>query len=132
MTNENLADISAFESIQSNQNTRTEISQMSTFQTNTPIINSIDDATKTIDAVAEIVKGLKKICKDEEYLNKSFETVYRKAETILESEYKRIGDALKQNPNDNELLKENKKIVELYNKYNNLILQHDNYIYSHQ
>jgi hypothetical protein len=124
MTNSNLANISTFESLQNQANVSFGGSQMSAFQENVTVNNSIADVQKAYTALEKAHATLEKAKADwkkaqetakkleGEHLKK-IEEIKKSSKPIRDTlyksvrdEYARIDGVLKQNPNDSDALKE--------------------------
>ncbi|MDR1269208.1 MAG: hypothetical protein LBK82_06760, partial [Planctomycetaceae bacterium] len=112
MSNNNLADISAFESLQNNQNAKTGMSSMSVF--NTYDRNAI---TSAITAYKKIVNDIDAGEDDESAMNKYFKT-HAKTVEVFKKEYKKLEEQSKKEP-DNDTLKKDR---DEYNRdYNDIV-----------
>jgi predicted nucleic acid-binding Zn-ribbon protein len=113
MANSNLADISAFESLQSDQHSRTGINSMSVFQNNTSIHNAVYKQSRdlsetektTVDKIKKNIEKLEKPTKD---------SLSKLLKSMTDNETKR-------NKLQTDLDNTNKEITELSKKYDNVI-----------
>jgi hypothetical protein len=112
MSNNNLANISAFESLQNNQHAKTGMSSMSVF--NTYDRNAI---TGAIAAYKKIINDIDTEEDDESAMNKYFKT-HAKTVEVFKKEYKKLEEQSKKEPDNDTLKKERDE----YNRYYNDIV----------
>jgi hypothetical protein len=121
MANNNLADISTFENLQNQANSSFGGSQMSAFQENVTVNNSIADVQKAYTALEKVNaewQKAKEAVKKADEVERSFKTAKANMFKVIRDEYNRIGDVLKQNPNDATALKEKRELEALDDKAN--------------
>ncbi|MDR2116046.1 MAG: hypothetical protein LBP87_06670 [Planctomycetaceae bacterium] len=115
MSNNNLANISTFEQLQSGQNARSGASQMNAFQENIAVNNSMADVQKaysTLEKVHADWKKAQEAVKKADEVERLFKVTKANTNKLVKGEYDRLNTILKQNPNDDIAQKE-KQALEL-------------------
>jgi hypothetical protein len=120
MSNNNFADISTFEQLQTEQNTKTAVSQMSAFQSDVAVENSVADAKKAIDALKKTIEvetnthnAILKAIDAKRKTEQDAKQAYKSAFDALHKEDKRVRALLDKDPNNETLNKELKEIDDL-------------------
>jgi hypothetical protein len=112
MTNNNIADISMFESLQSNQHSQTGMNQMSVF--NTYDRNAL---TSAIASYKKVINDIVGGDDDESTMGKYFK-IHGKVVEVFKKEYKKLEEQSKKEPDNTTLKKERDE----YNMYRNDIV----------
>jgi signal recognition particle subunit SEC65 len=117
MLNNNLADISTFESLQAN--TSFGNSQMNAFQTDVPIKNNIQDIQAVEKALLEYEKITKEYATSKEKtktLKRAVEKLDIEVDTLYERGETDVNTRLKKDPNDSNALKEKQTLTAIHSR----------------
>ncbi|MDR2117802.1 MAG: hypothetical protein LBP87_15605 [Planctomycetaceae bacterium] len=126
MSNNNLANISTFEQLQSGQNAKTGMNQMNAFQENTTVNNSVADFKKAVDTYQQILKEAtdaadtadKAVTLQKKLYDEAINALHH-AVSMYEKEGVALEKALKKNPNDKKVQDDKKefdKVEVVYGK----------------